>query len=208
VQTNNVAGNYYDKYGSANPAVRWIMRGFFSSFDRLASASRASSAHEIGCGEGTLAIRLARKGMKVRGCDVSDEIVTRAGTAAAGEGLEIAFQAKSIYSLRIPDDAEELIVCCEVLEHLPDPGSAVDILASLAQPYLIASVPREPLWRFLNICRGNYLRDFGNTPGHLQHWSKKRFLELMNRRFEVVSVETPLPWTMALFRVRSRRGPS
>ncbi len=42
----------------------------------------------------------------------------------------------------------------------------------------------------------------GNTPGHLQHWSRAGFLRLVADYFEVVEVRTPLPWTMALCRPR------
>lgn len=94
------------------------------------------------------------------------------------------------------------MVCCEILEHLTDPARALGILARLAQPHLIVSVPREPLWRMLNVARGRYWRVLGNTPGHLQHWSAASFLGLLEGRVEVREVRTPLPWTMALCRHR------
>ena len=50
-------------------------------------------------------------------------------------------------------DSAELIVCCEVMEHLGDPEAALETLASLASPWAIVSVPREPLWRALNLAR-------------------------------------------------------
>jgi 2-polyprenyl-3-methyl-5-hydroxy-6-metoxy-1,4-benzoquinol methylase len=94
------------------------------------------------------------------------------------------------------------VVCCEVLEHLADPARALALLARLAQPHLIVSVPREPLWRILNLARGRYWAALGNTPGHLQHWSARRFLALLHDHVEVREVRTPLPWTMALCRRR------
>jgi hypothetical protein len=54
----------------------------------------------------------------------------------------------------------------------------------------------------LNLARGKYLADLGNTPGHVNHWSRSGFLDLLSRRFEIVEVRTPLPWTMALCKVR------
>ena len=42
-------------------------------------------------------------------------------------------------------------------------------------------MPREPLWRGLNMARGAYVKDLGNTPGHLNHWSRKAFVELLSR---------------------------
>jgi hypothetical protein len=66
---------------------------------------------------------------------------------------------------------------------------------------VLVSVPREPLWRGLNIARGAYLKDLGNTPGHLSHWSKRSFARLLARHGEIVELRSPLPWTMALLRV-------
>jgi hypothetical protein len=88
------------------------------------------------------------------------------------------------------------------LEHLEDPQFALRRLNELASPYLILSVPREPLWRFLNVCRGRYLTSAGNTPGHIQHWSKAEFVKLIERYVEVIDIATPLPWTVVLCKTR------
>jgi hypothetical protein len=89
-----------------------------------------------------------------------------------------------------------------VLEHLDDPERALDRLVELAQPWLLLSVPREPLWRVLNLARFKYVGELGNTPGHLGHWSRRGFLGLLRSRVEVVDVRSPVPWTMALCRTR------
>ena len=66
-------------------------------------------------------------------------------------------------------------------------------------------MPKEPLWRILNVARGRYWSELGNTPGHLQHWSRPRLHSRCSRqRFEVIEVRNPLPWTMALCRARER----
>ena len=57
--------------------------------------------------------------------------------------------------------------------------------------------------RLLNIARCRYLTALGNTPGHLQQFSRRSFLELLDRRFELVEVRSPLPWTMVWGRSRS-----
>jgi hypothetical protein len=74
-------------------------------------------------------------------------------------------------------------------------------MARVASRWILVSVPREPLWRGLNIARGAYLRELGNTPGHLNHWSKRSFAKLVGRHGEIVELRSPPPWTMALVRV-------
>ncbi|SFV34921.1 MULTISPECIES: methyltransferase domain-containing protein [unclassified Pseudoxanthomonas] len=195
------AGNHYDKYGTRNPIARQLMHGFLSDFDRLAAHVPAGDALEVGCGEGELSIRLARKGRRVKGCDIAGEVVDEARRRAELAGVDISFRVEGIQSLT-PADACPLVVCCEVLEHLDDPEAGLDTLAELASPWLLTSVPREPIWRVMNMARGKYLADWGNTPGHLNHWSRKGFLKFLGRRFDIVQVASPLPWTMALCRSR------
>ena len=91
----------------------------------------------------------------------------------------------------------------EVLEHVPDPEHTVSEMARCASGHLLVSVPREPLWRGLNMARGAYIKDLGNTPGHLNHWSKRSFVQLLSRYGTVVEARSPFPWTMLLVRVGS-----
>lgn len=194
-------GNLYDKYRTGNPVARALMRGFLDAFDALTGPLPVTRGFEVGCGEGELSIRLAQRGWRMRGCDVSGRIVDEARRRAARAGVDAEFRVQRIESLDAAD-AAPLVVCCEVLEHVDDPVAGVATLAALADPYLVASVPREPLWRVLNLARGKYVGALGNTPGHVNHWSRRGFLELLGARFDIVDVRSPLPWTIALCRRR------
>jgi 2-polyprenyl-3-methyl-5-hydroxy-6-metoxy-1,4-benzoquinol methylase len=196
-------GNVYDKYGTSNPVARRLMAGFMAQLDELVERTEATDAHEVGCGEGELSIRLARRGIRMRGTDAFPQVLEEARRRASAAGVEIDFEATPVEELDPAHHGAELIVCCEVLEHLEDPGRALDVLAGLAKPWLLASVPREPLWRALNLARLSYVGDLGNTPGHLNHWSRRDFVRFLTRRFEVVEVRSPTPWTMVLCRVQS-----
>ena len=162
----------------------------------------AAEAHEVGCGEGELARRLAARGLRVRGTDASADVIEEAQRRAGDAGVSAEFRVSRVEELDPAIDAAELIVCCEVMEHLPDPDGALSVVASLASPWAIVSVPREPLWRALNMARLEYLGSFGNTPGHLNHWSRRSFVRFCEAKLEVVEVRAPLPWTMALCRAR------
>jgi len=196
------AGNYYDKYAARNPLVRWMMRGFMAAFDDLVQLSGVSDrAMEIGCGEGELSIRLARGGMQVRSCDIADEAIVEARRRASLAGVGVTFETCGIEAAVPGMGTAPLVVCCEVLEHLDDPLAALETLANISTDYLIVSVPREPLWRVLNMMRLRYVRELGNTPGHVNHWSRQGIIDLLSSRFEVLAVRSPLPWTMVLCRV-------
>lgn len=202
VEDPGIAGNVYPKYHTGNPIARRLVAGFLASFHELAARAAADDVLEIGCGEGILSMALAAKGRNVRGVDVSPEIIETARAGAAAAGQDVRFEVASVYDLDPERDTAGLVVCCEVLEHLREPRRALELMSRLARPYLLVSVPREPLWRVLNVLRGKYLADVGNTPGHLQNWSRRRFLKLLTQYVEIVEFRSPLPWTMALCRVR------
>lgn len=208
VQAAEAGGNVYDKYGTSNPVARRLMAGFTGELDELVGLTGATEAHEVGCGEGELSIRLARRGLRVRATDAFGQVLEEARRRASAAGMEIAFEATPVEELGPEGHAAELVLCCEVLEHLEDPERALEVLARLARPWLIASVPREPLWRALNLARLSYVSELGNTPGHLNHWSKRGFVRFLRRRFEVVEVRSPLPWTMVLCRAAGASGSS
>ena len=195
------AGNYYDKYRTRNPIARWLMQGFLLGFDRLSSSIPPGPVLEVGCGEGELSMRLAARGHRVRGCDVSADVIDEARGRARSAGLAVEFWQCDIQDLT-EHDAAPLVICCEVLEHLRDPQAGLERLALLARPWLIVSVPREPLWRAMNMARGKYLGQLGNTPGHLNHWGRGAFLSQLGERFDIVETASPVPWTMALCKVK------
>lgn len=202
VEDGVITGNIENKYAPKNPVVRRIMDGFFNSADAFVDRVNPETIHEVGCGEGHLSSRWVRPDREIRGSDFSAQIIDIARHNAEQYELPIAYEVKSVYDLVPEQDAAEMIVCCEVLEHLERPRDALRVLRSLAKPWLLTSVPREPLWCALNMARGKYLSDLGNTPGHIQHWSKIEFLTFLSSEFEVVEVASPIPWTMALCRVR------
>jgi SAM-dependent methyltransferase len=197
-----LAGNLYDKYGSRNPIVRVLMEGFARALEGLVERTQARSIHEVGCGEGHWTLTWADRGIKARGSDFSTQVIELAERNAENQGVPATFRVANVYDLEAPADAAELVVCSEVLEHLEDPQRALQVLASLASPWLIVSVPREPIWSVMNMARGKYWSSLGNTPGHIQRWSSRAFVQLLSRSFDVIEVRRPLPWTLVLCRNR------
>lgn len=199
VENGIIAGNIYDKYNSTNPVACWLMRRFIRHVDELVERAGVQDMHEIGCGEGHLAANLADAPERhVKASDFSRQVIATA--RELHKNRQIHFQVRSIYDLVPEEDGAELVVCCEVLEHLENPRLALWSLQEIARPYCLLSVINEPLWRFLNCLRGRYLSALGNTPGHIQHWSRKQFLDLIGSLFDIVEVRFPMPWTVALCR--------
>lgn len=191
------AGNEHaPKYGSKNPISRVLVNNFLASLTRLVAVTGQKNIHEIGCGEGHITALMARSGYTIRGCDISKSSLGVARSELAKQGLSAPLSEKSIYDLEPSTDSADLVICCEVLEHLTDPDAGLKKLVSITKKDLIISVPREPIWHILNMVRGQYLNALGNTPGHFQHWTKNQFIAFASQYTSVVAVRSPLPWTI------------
>ena len=194
-------GNTYDKYGSTNPVVRRLMGGFERTLDELFTAATPESVLDVGCGEGVLTTQWADRldGGRVVGIDLEDEQLATEWEKRRRENLE--FQTVDGRELPFADGEFDLVAAIEALEHITDPERTVAEMARVARRHLLVSVPHEPLWRMLNVARGAYVRELGNTPGHVNHWSRRGFAKLLGRHGEVVATRSPFPWTMLLVRV-------
>jgi len=193
-------GNTFDKYGSTNPVVRRLMSGFQRTLDDLFAQAAPESVLDIGCGEGVLteqwAVRLGDG--RVVGTDLQDPKLEAEWAIRRRRNLR--FAAMPVESLTFADDEFDLVAATEVLEHVDHPEAAVAEMARVARRWLLVSVPHEPLWRGLNLARGAYLRELGNTPGHINHWSRAGFVRMLAAHGQVVQTRSPFPWTMLLVR--------
>jgi SAM-dependent methyltransferase len=196
-----VTGNTYDKYGSTNPVVRRLMRGFEGALEELFGVADPTSLLDIGCGEGVLTHRWALElpDRRVVGIDLDDPALQAQWAQRSAPNLE--YRVMPAERLPFADDEFDAATAIEVLEHVPDPEHTLSEMARTAKRHLLVSVPREPLWRGLNMARGAYWPALGNTPGHLNHWSKRSFVALLGRYGEVVQTRSPFPWTMLLVRL-------
>jgi 2-polyprenyl-3-methyl-5-hydroxy-6-metoxy-1,4-benzoquinol methylase len=196
-----VTGNTYDKYESTNPLVKRMMAGFERTLDELLDAAAPTSLLDVGCGEGVLVHQWAQRlpSTRIVGIDLEEDSIQAGWAQRQAPNLE--YRVMRAENLPFADREFELACAIEVLEHVPDPEHTLAEMARCASRHLLVSVPREPLWRMLNMARGAYLRELGNTPGHLGHWSKRSFVRLLERHGEVVQARSPFPWTMLLVRV-------
>jgi SAM-dependent methyltransferase len=197
-----VTGNTYDKYGSTNPVVRRLMARFEGTLEELFTQADPQSLLDVGCGEGVLTHQWAQcvGDRRVVGIDLDDPGLHAEWAKRTAPNLE--YRVMKAENLPFADSEFDLASAIEVLEHVPDPEHTVAEMARVAQRWLLVSVPREPLWRGLNMARGAYWKDLGNTPGHVNHWSKRSFVALLSRHGEVVQARSPFPWTMLLVRLR------
>ncbi|MEA2479966.1 MAG: hypothetical protein QOJ07_1888 [Thermoleophilaceae bacterium] len=191
-------GNTFDKYGSQNPVVRRLMTGFHAALDELWAQAAPKSILDVGCGEGVLTSEWAEKlgGGRIVGIDLPDPKLEAEWQKRQRPNLE--YRVEEATHLSFADGEFEMASAIEVLEHVPEPEATVAEMARVASRWVLVSVPREPIWRMVNVARGAYVKQLGNTPGHVNHWTKVGFVSLLSRHGKVQEIRTPFPWTMLL----------
>jgi ubiquinone/menaquinone biosynthesis C-methylase UbiE len=191
-----VIGNHTQKYTARNPAIRFLTERWVANLDRAfgqvsADQQGVARALEVGCGEGVIADKMHRRWGEVVALDLPDAGLRADWCRYNGP----RFLHASAHELPFDDGQFDVVVAAEVLEHLPDPVRGLQEMARVTRRHLVVSVPREPIFRSCNLLTGRYVRDLGNTPGHLNHWSKRSFVRFVSSVAEVRDVTNPFPWT-------------
>lgn len=184
-----------------------LLDGYFNAVKELLHESGLANkrnqkfkAIEIGCGEGLSTKRINSFLPKNINLEASEYVEHQIPFAKKNNpGLKVT--QESIYELKHKKDSFDVVFLLEVLEHLdfPDQGLAELQRVTKNNGYMVLGVPREPLWRTLNMARGKYWNDLGNTPGHLNHWSTKSLVKFVEKHYgPVIAKRNPIPWTLVL----------
>ena len=193
-QSSNVA-----KYETGNPVVQRMIGGFFEVLADVIGPLDPASVLDAGCGEGETIERL--DGLlpdRIAAVDVEASCVD--AVRARHPGVEVS--RESVDALPFADGAFDLVLCLEVLEHVPDPERAVRELARVAARDVVVSVPYEPWFRIGSMLRGKYLTTLGNHPEHVNHWNRRTLQELLEPAGELSELRAAFPWLIASVRVR------
>jgi 2-polyprenyl-3-methyl-5-hydroxy-6-metoxy-1,4-benzoquinol methylase len=198
IENGIIIGTSGNKFATKNPLAIYLLKGFDNAIVQMVRFSSPTNVLEVGCGEGHVTkLILENSNARILATDISQSIIDQ--TRKDLNDTRVTYQVGPLETLTC-EGHFDLVVCCEVLEHLYDPNVGLDRLRSFNADWYLLSVPREPIWRAMNMARGTYLSQWGNSPGHIQHWSKRSFLRLVSRYFEIVQVKSPLPWTVLLCR--------
>ena len=195
---------FTEKYTESGKVGGVLVNNYFKSVQRLISyipqkELENTQVLEVGCGPGFSTQRLLNllpRSVKLSASDVEEENVQDT-LKKVGERAKVSVE--DVYNLEREDSSLDLIFVLEVMEHLEQPEKALKELKRVCKKYMILGVPNEPIWRILNMARMKYLKDLGNTPGHVQHWNMNSFKKLLESNgFKVLKTQSPLPWSLVL----------
>ena len=143
---------------------------------------------DIGCGVGTIDFYLVKKGAKVLGIDIAHNGISVARQTAKQLQLKNRFAFKVMkFPDQCPVDKFDIILCSEVLEHLPNDKLAVIKMKKLLKPngIVIASSPSNTSLFF----KLGMLNRHEKKSGHLRRYDRTSFKSLFSKAgFKVVEI--------------------
>ena len=179
------------KYRTKNPVVRHLVGRFLRRVSELAAVERPRRILEVGCGEGIVLAALAARlpGSQLDGLELDESALEAArvrcpgATLVRGDACALPFEGQSF----------DLVVCLEVLEHLPEPGGPPRA-TRVARGGCLLSVPHEPFFRLGNVLRGKNLTRLGDPSDHLQHWGARGFAAFCAGELAIRVRTGAFPW--------------
>lgn len=121
--------------------IRDRIAGHFGRDPRALRTLDALHVLDIGCGGGLVAEPLARMGARVTAIDPGELNIAAARAHATQSDLEIDYRVSTAETLVADGAVFDAVLCLEVVEHVPDPGAFLALVAQLVRPggLLIAS---------------------------------------------------------------------
>src|SRR3989344_2805355 len=165
---DNLASAVEERFNSNYPLRKYVHRTQLSSF--LNYISEGQKVLDAGCGEGILAVLMAKKGALVTACDISIPNIENAKKFAQTEsvGNKIRFLCADIEALPFEDNSFDVVVSSHILEHIPNFHKGLDEVRRVSKYKVIIGLPT-----CLNLCAMSLL-------GGEEYWylRKKSFIAL------------------------------
>ena len=199
IQVGSARHGNLQKHQNTNRLQQALLKQFHKKIAGLVKQTGVTSMLDAGCGEGFLLDHLQNDGLELdyTGSDLSLDAIE---WSRANMFPDFKANVADIHRLPYPDNAFPLVVCLEVLEHIPDSALGLQELARVSSEYLILSVPHEPFFRGANFLRGKHMAEWGNDPEHIQNYNGRSFRRMASSVVDILWHGYSFPWQMALAR--------
>ncbi|MCC7505366.1 MAG: methyltransferase domain-containing protein [Saprospiraceae bacterium] len=140
---------------------------------KLSSRHQFEHGLNLGTGEGDYDRMIARYCQSVVGCDVNEEDIRHAQALNKGV-MNLRYERNDALNLSYPDASFDLLVSCEVIEHVGRPARMVQEIARVLRPggWAIMTFPSrefpvtyDPVNRIWQLTRGDGSREYAVSQG-------------------------------------------
>ena len=156
---NEVAARWWDADGPFRPLHELNPERLAFIAER--QPLKGARVVDIGCGGGILSESMARAGAQVTAIDLAPEALDVARLHALESGLAIDYRLVSAEALAAEMPGQfDAVTCLEMLEHVPDPLSALRACAGLLKPggrLFLSTLNRTPKAFALGIVGAEYV---------------------------------------------------
>jgi ubiquinone/menaquinone biosynthesis C-methylase UbiE len=95
---------------------------------RMFTPVPGSALLDAGCGTGNFSLKLAEKGVKVTGIDISEEMISVARIKTEKAGFDIEYRLGNLYDLPFEDESFDAVFSMAAFEFIKEPKKAFDEL--------------------------------------------------------------------------------
>ena len=191
------------EYNNSNFIVKKLINNFFNKINEIVKTFGSDfNILEVGCGAGESTQRIhaiLKEDQRIQASDIDERYIDKM------KELNVPYKVsvESVYDLKRSDNEFDCVIMLEVLEHLENIDLALKELFRVSSKFVLISVPNEPIWSLLNLMRFKYIKNLGNTPGHINHWSPSKLRKLLSNYGRVINITTSLPWIISLTEIEN-----
>ena len=177
-----------------SPVRRFLSRKRLKAIrESVDSVKDAKSVLELGCGHGEVLEAIYEPDVEYLGIEINPNSVELAKERFKGKS-NITIIAGDIRKLENLTDKFDVVICTEVIEHIPDPREVLLEIKRVLKPdgTFVSTVPFEYLLVFLRLLilplrllqkKGIFIN------AHLHYFTKRSYRKLLEQYFDVEKIE-------------------
>jgi ubiquinone/menaquinone biosynthesis C-methylase UbiE len=194
VYLKRFGGTWYPDEGVVRFVARYLQRRV--GIDLYDVKRKIRKVLDAGCGNGRHVVFFAEQGFDVYGIDISEEAIKIANAWLTKKGLKAYLEVGDVEKLPFKDDYFDLVISCEVLDHIPFPKAkrAMREIRRVCVPggYIfitLRSTEDSEFGRGKKVDHNTFVLQEGYEKGIIQHYFDLHEVRELFEGFKIFDIE-------------------